>query len=84
MPILDDVARKCDLLASFYHTNDGEWERKVEDGPYLLSNGSIMTMRESVEIQRPYEYLIVVSYATCGVILVNDSLNLFARSRGER
>ena len=76
MPVLYDVARKCNLLASFDHTNNGKLERKVEDGPYLLSDGSIMTMGESVEIQRPYEYLIIVSYVTWGV-LINKSLKCF-------
>jgi hypothetical protein len=45
------------LLRALDHANNGQLEWKVEQGPYLLSDGAIVTMREVVEVKCPDEDL---------------------------
>lgn len=55
--ILNGVTGQRELLGSFDDTNNGELEGKVQKRPDLLPDGTVMAVREVVEIERPDEDL---------------------------
>jgi len=59
----DGVASQSELLRSFDDTDDGELEREVEQGPDLLSNRSVVAVREIIKIKSPDEDLVVMASA---------------------
>jgi hypothetical protein len=44
------ITSERDLLRAFYYADDSELEWEVQQRPYLLANGAVVSVREVVEV----------------------------------